>query len=260
MWTISIYFYGMKVALLGSTGLVGKNVLKILARLDQVESVYCPVRTVPDFQELKIFQGYSKIRFEQINFRQILDKTKFPNGSGEETEKIKQNFLNCEAVVCCLGTTLKQAGSKKAQEKVDLCLPLTLAAIAKKQSVRHFLCVSAMGANTSSPFFYNRLKGMLEEGLTMVNFDGLTLVRPSLLLGRHKDKRIGEEFLQKIFGKHPELVPARFRPVHAETVAAHLCASLLKPPFEHICASDGVKGKRIVYNRILAQTKVEEFV
>lgn len=251
----------MKVALLGSTGLVGKNVLKILARLEQVERVYCPVRKIPDSEDVRILQGCSKIGFEQINFRQVLDKTKTPDeSSSEEAEKIKQNFSNCDAVVCCLGTTLKQAGSKSAQEKVDLRLPLTLAAIAKKQGVKHFLCVSAMGANTCSPFFYNRLKGMLEEGLTMMNFEGLTLVRPSLLLGRHKDKRFGEEFLQKIFGTRPELVPARFRPVHAETVAAHLCASLLKPPFEHVCASDGVKGKRIVYNRILAQTKVEEFV
>ena len=128
----------------------------------------------------------------------------------------------------------------------------------KKAGVKHFLCVSAQGANTESPFFYNRLKGMLEEGLTMMNFDALTLVRPSLLLGKHKDRRFGEELMQKIFGKHPEWIPERLRPVYAENVAAHLAASFLKPPTQHVCATDGVKGKRIIYNRVLAQTKVEE--
>ena len=164
---------------------------------------------------------------------------------------VYSNFASCDALICCLGTTLKQAGSKPAQEKIDLRLPLTLAALAKRQGVKHFLCISAMGANSHSPFFYNRLKGQLEEGLTMMGFESLTLVRPSLLLGKHKDKRFGEELMQKLFGAHPEFLPARFRPVRAETVAAHLVANMLKPPVDHVCATDGVRGKRIVYNRLL---------
>ena len=92
----------------------------------------------------------------------------------------------------------------------------------------------------------------------MIGFEALTLVRPSLLLGKHKDKRFGEELMQKIFGKHLAILPARIRPVFAESVAAHLVASMLKPPFDHICATDGVKGKRIIYNRVIAQAKVED--
>lgn len=239
----------MKVALLGSTGLVGKNVLSLLARLSQVVHVYCPVRTVPDLQALGITQGVSKIYFEPVDFEQV---------SGTYRQVLMAGFLGCDAVICCLGTTKKQAGSKVAQEKVDVRLPLSLAAIAKSAGVKNFLCVSAQGADSHSPFFYNRLKGMLEEGLTMMNFETLTLVRPSLLLGKHKDKRFGEELLQKTIGAHPEWIPAYVRPVHAETVAAHLVASLLKPPTDHICATDGVKGKRIIYNRVLALTKVDE--
>jgi len=239
----------MKVALLGSTGLVGKNVLSLLARLPQVVHVYCPVRMVPDLGSLGIIQGSSKVHFEPVDFEQV---------SGTCRQVLVAGFLGCDAVICCLGTTKKQAGSKVAQEKVDVRLPLSLAAIAKSAGVKNFLCVSAQGADSHSPFFYNRLKGMLEEGLTMMNFESLTLVRPSLLLGKHKDKRFGEELLQKTIGAHPEWIPAYVRPVHAETVAAHLVASLLKPPTDHICATDGVKGKRIIYNRILAQTKVAE--
>ena len=236
----------MRVALLGSTGLVGKNVLRLLARLPQVVHVYCPVRTVPDIAGMGILQGSSKIQFEPVDFEQI-------SSSG-----VAAGFLGCDAVICCLGTTKKQAGSKAAQERVDVRLPLSLAAIAKKAGVKSFLCVSAMGADIHSPYFYNRLKGMLEDGLTMMGFESLTLVRPSLLLGKHKDRRLGEELLQKIFSRHPEWIPAYLRPVHAETVAAHLVASLLRPPKDHVCATDGVKGKRIIYNRVLAQTKVDE--
>ena len=234
----------MKVALFGSTGLIGKNVLKLLVRLDQVEHVYCPVRSVPAPAETGILEGAAKVDFEVVDF--------------EHVDKLREKFAGLDAAICCLGTTIKQAGSKPAQEKIDVRLPLSLAAVAKKAGVRHFLCVSAQGANTHSPFFYNRLKGMLEEGLTMIGFDALTLVRPSLLLGKHKDKRFGEELMQKIFGKHLAILPARIRPVFAEAVAAHLVASMLKPPFDHICATDGTKGKRIIYNRVLSSTNAEE--
>ena len=239
----------MKVALLGSTGLVGKNVARLLAQLDEVDCVYCPVRSVPDLNALGIFKGSSKFNFETVDFNALL------SAKPEEqwASSVCENLDGCDAVICCLGTTLKQAGSKAAQEKIDLRLPLTLAALAKRQGVKHFICISAMGANSHSPFFYNRLKGQLEEGLTMMGFETLTLVRPSLLLGKHKDKRFGEELMQKLFGAHPEWVPAHFRPVRAETVAAHLVANLLKPPVDHVCATDGVKGKRIVYNRQLCK-------
>jgi uncharacterized protein YbjT (DUF2867 family) len=240
----------MKVAVLGSTGLVGKNVLKLLARLPQVVRVFCPVRNIPDLKDLGILEGSFKLDFKQVDFEQDNEALRLFFYAG---------FTGCDAVVCCLGTTRKQAGSKAAQEKVDLRLPLMLAAIAKKAGVKNFLCVSAMGADSQSPYFYNRLKGQLEEGLDMIGFETLTLVRPSLLLGKHKDRRFGEELLQKTIGAHPEWIPAFIRPVHAETVAAHLVTSILKPPTDHVCATDGKIGKRIIYNRVLAQTKVDDF-
>ena len=239
----------MKVAVLGSTGLVGKNVLKLLACLPQVVRVFCPVRSIPDLKDLGILEGAFKMDFKQVDFEQDNEAMRLFFYAG---------FTGCEAVICCLGTTRKQAGSKVAQEKIDLRLPLKLAAIAKKAGVKNFLCVSAMGADSHSPYFYNRLKGQLEEGLDMMGFETLTLVRPSLLLGKHKDKRFGEALLQKIFGAHPEWLPAYVRPVHAETVAAHLVTSVLKPPKDHVCATDGKMGKRIIYNRVLAQTKVDD--
>ena len=227
----------MKVAVLGSTGLVGKNVLKLLARLPQVVRVFCPVRNVPDLNDLGILEGASKLDFKQVDFEQDDDAMRLFFYAG---------FVGCDAVVCCLGTTRKQAGSKAAQEKIDLRLPLKLSAIAKKAGVKNFLCVSAMGADSHSPYFYNRLKGQLEEGLDMIGFETLTLVRPSLLLGKHKDRRFGEELLQKTIGAHPEWIPAYVRPVHAETVAAHLVTSALKRCTGDACASGFGNAMRII--------------
>lgn len=124
----------MKVALFGSTGLVGKNVLKLLVRLDQVEHVYCPVRRVPEPTETGILEGAAKIDFDVVDFEQV--------------DQLREKFAGLDAAICCLGTTIKQAGSKPAQEKIDVRLPLSLAAVAKKAGVRHFLCVSAQGANS----------------------------------------------------------------------------------------------------------------
>ena len=117
----------MKVAVLGSTGLVGKNVLKLLARLPQVVRVFCPVRSIPDLKDLGILEGAFKIDFKQVDFEQDNDAMRLFFYAG---------FTGCDAVVCCLGTTRKQAGGKAAQEKIDLRLPLKLAAIAKKAGVK----------------------------------------------------------------------------------------------------------------------------
>ena len=61
----------MKVALFGSTGLIGKNVLKLLVRLPQVERVYCPVRSVPVLSEYGILEGAAKVDFDVVDFEQV---------------------------------------------------------------------------------------------------------------------------------------------------------------------------------------------
>ncbi|MCF0223449.1 MAG: NAD-binding protein [Fibrobacter sp.] len=243
----------MKVALLGVTGLVGGSVARLLSRLENVDEVWCPVRSQVNYAYLGLVENFRKFNLDVIDFASIGQIPK-----SEDVAKVEAGLCGADAVICCLGTTRKKAGSRVIQERVDVGLPLVFAAIAKRLGVRHFLCVSAQGADAHSPFFYNRLKGILEDGLTMMNFEALTLVRPSLLLGERKERRWGEDLMKKIFGAHPEMVPQFFRPIPAETVAAHLVASLLKPPFDHVCASDGVKGKRIIYNRVLAKTRVDE--
>jgi len=212
----------MIVTLLGSTGLVGKEVLQFLEAAPFVEKIILPVR--------KIAEGPIGVK-------------SYPVEIDFENLKLHKNCFLSDAVICCLGTTLKKAGSKKGREHVDLQIPLACAAIAKAQKVKHFLAVSAQGANSRSPFHYNRTKGLLEEGLEMLGFPSLTIVRPSLLLGKRSENRAAEDFFQKITSKHLELFPAFWRPVHAKAVAAVLVASLECPP----------NGKHVIFNRTIVR-------
>ena len=240
----------MNVMLFGMSGPVGKNVLKLLLRLDEVERVVCPVFHGDEIGVLDALDKRSKIELEEIDFGQALSedaacRVTFCGRMGTLMDKM-------DAVFFCVETMRKQALTRICRERMEVKLPLVIAAIAKGKSVRHFLCESVQGAGRYSPFFHKRLKGELEDGLTLMNFECLTLARPSFLLCSHENDGLFESFLFKTIGKHPELMPARVRPVFPEAVAAHLVASLLSPPIESVCASDGARGKRIIYNRIIA--------
>ncbi|MNI65928.1 hypothetical protein D3C73_1214600 [compost metagenome] len=104
----------------------------------------------------------------------------------------KERFEGVYAVFCCLGTTIKTAGSQQQFERVDLDYPLEAAGIAKACGVKQFLVVSSVGANAKSRNFYTRTKGRVEEGLAAAGFHGLHIFRPSLLLGERAEYRLGE--------------------------------------------------------------------
>lgn len=208
----------MRCTLLGSSGLVGAACLRELSSRPEITEIVCPVRAPERTENLP------KAKIVKIDFGDL---------------KSAHECFKTDAVICCLGTTRKKAGGTKARELVDLHLPLTAAAIARECGVKHFLVVSAMGANPKSWFPYNRSKGQLEEGLALLGFESLTIVRPSLLLGVRKEKRFGEDLMQRLFTKVP--VPAFWRPVAAESVARALVESVLMPPGK----------KRILYNRLL---------
>lgn len=110
----------------------------------------------------------------------------------DRLEQYKEHFAGVYAVFCCLGTTIKKAGSQKQFEQVDLEYPLAAAAIAKVCGVKQFLAVSSMGASAKSRNFYSRTKGRVEDGLIAAGFHGLHLFRPSLLLGDREEFRLGE--------------------------------------------------------------------
>jgi uncharacterized protein YbjT (DUF2867 family) len=121
-------------------------------------------------------------------------------------------------VFCALGTTIRQAGSAAAFRQVDTEYPVALARAARDRGARHFLLVTALGADPRSRIFYNRVKGEVEAAIAEMGFSSVTIARPSLLLGRRAKPRLGEQ-LGKVVGV---LAPPRWRPVPAAHVARAL--------------------------------------
>ena len=147
--------------------------------------------------------------------------------------------LDATHVVCALGTTMKQAGTAQRFRRVDQEYPLMLARIMRRQGARHFLHVSALGADPTSRIFYNRVKGEVERELQAVGFPSLTIARPSLLLGPREEVRPRERLAQRLGW----LMPAKLAPIEARDVARALV---------HLAAADE-PGVRIVESRALRE-------
>ena len=97
-----------------------------------------------------------------------------------------------DEVFCCLGTTIKQAGSQDAFRRVDHDYPLALAKIAKAAGARQFLLVSALGADAHSSVFYSRIKGETERDIAAIGLQKVVFMRLSILLGDRQEHRAGE--------------------------------------------------------------------
>ena len=168
----------MKALVLGGTGLVGKDVINLLLKDDRYEKVVSLVRGSLSLEHEKLLQL-------EIDFTHL--------------DQWAEHFC-ADHLFCCLGTTIKKAKSKENFEKVDYEYVLRAAKLLNKNGGKHFILVSAMGANSKSSIFYNRVKGRVEEDILKLGLPQVTIVRPSLLLGSREETRPGEkvwEFLMK---------------------------------------------------------------
>ncbi|HLM44435.1 MAG TPA: oxidoreductase, partial [Myxococcaceae bacterium] len=126
---------------------------------------------------------------------------------------------------CCLGTTIKKAGSQEAFRAVDHDAVLAFAKAAKQAGARRFLVVTALGADPGSRVFYNRVKGEVEQHLKGMGFESLVILQPSLLLGERAESRPGERaaiIASRVLA--PLLRPLASRPIEARTVARAMVA------------------------------------
>ena len=131
---------------------------------------------------------------------------------------------------CCLGTTIKVAGSKSAFRAVDFDAVLAFARAAKVAGASRLAVVSALGADPRSAVFYNRVKGEMEQALRGLDMPCLVIARPSLLLGERKAlgqaSRPGEAIAQALMPAFGWLLPRRLRPIRADAVAAAMVSAL----------------------------------
>lgn len=182
----------------GATGLVGRALVRQLAHDPAWREVRALVRRVPPGEAGGPTLVQVPVDYERLD----------PPPS----------WAAADQVFCALGTTIRQAGSQAAFRRVDYDYPVALARAARASGARHFLLVSAVGADPRSRVFYNRVKGEVETAIAELGFRSVTIARPSLLLGKRAEPRLGEQ-VGKVLGL---LAPARWRPVPAERVARAL--------------------------------------
>jgi len=130
--------------------------------------------------------------------------------------------LRCDDAYCCLGATIKQAGSRENFRAVDHGAVLAVAWAAQRGGAQRFFLVSSLGADAASRFFYNRVKGETEEALEVLGFSTLGIFRPSLLLGPRREFRLGERISAGILWLAEPLLLGRlrqYRAIPAEVVA-----------------------------------------
>ena len=130
--------------------------------------------------------------------------------------------LKADDVFCCLGTTLKKAGSRAAFERVDYQMVIDLARAAHAQGARQFMVVSAAGTAEHSPSFYSRVKAHMERDVSAVGYDAVHIVRPALLVGAREERRPAEHIGQMIMPLfNPLLVGSlkKYRSARGEDVA-----------------------------------------
>ena len=206
----------MKLLLAGATGLVGRHVLRLALADARVTTVVALAR--------KPLPAHPKLIAPFVDFDALA-----PDAT----------WWRADAVICALGTTMKVAGSQAAFRQVDFDYPLRVARLARAAGTPAYVLNSATGANASSRFFYNRIKGELEHALSTLGFTSLTHVRPGLIGGQRDTVRAGEAALAFVLGALAPVLPARWRINPAERIAQVLLeAALLATPGVRVITSD----------------------
>ncbi len=188
-----------KALVVGSSGLVGNFLLKILLFDIHYNEVEIWSRTPSEISHLKL-----KEKIVDYDAMAEMEVTPFDD------------------VYCCLGTTIRKAKSKEAFRKVDFDYVVELAKYSVKAGASKFIVVSSLGANIKSSNFYLRTKGEMEEAVKALAIPGIYIVRPSLLLGKRNDFRFGEYLAKKFmkfFGRFMIGKLKKYKGIHAKAVA-----------------------------------------
>ncbi|ENU29888.1 hypothetical protein F991_02375 [Acinetobacter sp. CIP-A165] len=197
-----------KAIVIGATGLVGQALVNELQQSDEFHSVTVVVR-----KKSEILNAYPKVTQLVVEDLLLLND--------EDVNAHTHAFS-------CLGSTIKQAGSKQAFYAIDYEINAHFADLIQDKNI-HFLIVSALGANANSPVFYNKVKGELEDYLKSLSIYKLSIFQPSLLIGKRSEMRFVEDMAQTLFKlvEKKWTKPFKFKPVTAEQLAHTMLVSAL---------------------------------
>ncbi|EPK7285254.1 NAD(P)H-binding protein [Citrobacter farmeri] len=196
-----------QVLITGATGLVGGHLLRMLLNEPKIHSIAAPTRR-PLADMPGVYNPYDPQLSDAL--AQVTDPV--------------------DIVFCCLGSTRREAGSKEAFIHADYTLVVDTALTGRRLGAQHMLVVSSMGANARSPFFYNRVKGEMEEALIAQAWPKLTIARPSMLLGDRTRQRFSETLFAPLF----RLLPGNWKSIDARDVARAMLADALSPEHEGV--------------------------
>jgi len=192
------------VIVIGATGLIGKFIVNKML-------------TDNSYNSVKVFSR----RSTGIN-NQKLEEHIF---NFDEISKWKSKIAGDE-LFSAMGTTIRKAGSKEAQYKIDVTYQYEFAKAAAENGIMNYFLVSSSGANADSKLFYMRIKGELEEKVKALPFDKIRIFRPSLLLGERNEKRFGEKVAEKLLKIVVPVFPflKNQQPIEGEKVAEAMIA------------------------------------
>jgi uncharacterized protein YbjT (DUF2867 family) len=210
-----------RLLVFGATGLVGQQVLHLALADASIRQVVAPTRR-PLLADPKLLNP-------------IVDFEALPESA---------DWWNSDAVICALGTTIRQAGSQAQFRHIDHDYVMTVARLARGAGTPAFALVSSLGADPDSRTFYLRVKGELERDLATLNFPSLTILRPSLLDGGPRpDRRLGESISIPLARLFAPLIPRRYRAITTSKVAhALLTVTTITPPGTQFLESDELQN------------------
>jgi uncharacterized protein YbjT (DUF2867 family) len=193
------------VLLAGGTGLIGRELAQLLLAETPPVTLHALVRKRPPDAD-------ARVRWKRVDFSAL------------------PALPAAQEAYCCLGTTIKQAGSQQAFRAVDFDAVLAFARAARAAGVTRFGVVSALGASARSATFYNRVKGEMEAAVGDLGFSSVVVARPSLLDGDRaslgQPVRSGERLALWLTGPFTALIPKGMRPIKAQTVARGMMKAL----------------------------------
>ena len=200
----------------GASGLVGERLLRRLLAGGSYDRVIAFVRGPVNLVHKKLEQ-------RTVDYERMGRMSAFPRA---------------EDVFCCLGTTIRKAGSPEAFHKVDVGYVARLAEVSVRAGSAQFLLVSAVGASAQSGNFYLRCKGEAEDMVRTLPYRGVQIFRPSFLIGHRREKRAGEAVgiaLARVLSVAMLGPAARYRPIRADDVAKAMAAVAREsPPGIHV--------------------------
>ena len=186
-------------AVFGSTGLIGSYLLNNLKDDTYFSKVNVITRKPIEIKSSKF--NNIVIDFNDVN-------------------SIKKSLNHCDVVFVSIGTTQSKVNwDQEKYKKIDYKIPINISIAAKNLNIKKFLIVSSAGANINAKGFYLSLKGKIERDIIKIGIESIYIFRPSLLMGKRNENRIGEKIAQVIMPMFSFLLPKKYRPINAEYVA-----------------------------------------